>query len=74
MDGQARLAGVPYEEWKSALADEFIVPYIRPETTVIEIAAGTALVRDHAAAVQKAVPGRSEPRMHRALSPSSLEQ
>ena len=39
-DGQARLAGVPYEEWKKALADEFIVPYIRPGMTVLEIAAG----------------------------------
>jgi SAM-dependent methyltransferase len=39
-DGQARLAGVPYEEWKSALVDEFITPNIRPEMTVLEIAAG----------------------------------
>jgi SAM-dependent methyltransferase len=39
-DGQARLAGVPYEEWKTALVDEFIVPNIRPGMTVLEIAAG----------------------------------
>ncbi len=39
-DGQALLAGVPYEEWKSTLANEFIVPNIRPEMTVLEIAAG----------------------------------
>jgi len=39
-DGQARLAGVPYEEWKASLADEFIVSNIRPGMTVLEIAAG----------------------------------
>jgi SAM-dependent methyltransferase len=39
-DGQALLAGVPYEEWKGAVAEEFILPYLTPDTTVVEIAAG----------------------------------
>lgn len=39
-DGQARVLGVPYAEWKKALVDEFIVPYVAADMTVLEIAAG----------------------------------
>jgi ubiquinone/menaquinone biosynthesis C-methylase UbiE len=36
----AVFCGVPYEKWKDQLRKAFIVPYIRPESTVLEIGPG----------------------------------
>ena len=38
--GQARVCGVPYEEWKQSLIDHLIVPYVEPGATVLELAPG----------------------------------
>ena len=38
--GQARVCGVPYEEWKQSLIDHLIVPYLEPGGTALEIAPG----------------------------------
>lgn len=37
---QAEFCGVPYETWKDQLRRTFIIPYIRPESTVLEIGPG----------------------------------
>lgn len=37
---QAEFCGVPYERWKDQLVRTFIVPNIRPESTVLEIGPG----------------------------------
>ena len=39
-DGQARHCNQPYEEWKKALVDTFIVPNISKDAVVAEIAPG----------------------------------
>lgn len=39
-DDCARFSGVPYDRWKDQLARTFIVPNIRPESTVLEIGPG----------------------------------
>jgi len=39
-DGQAVFLGIPYEEWKRALVDEFITSSVTADMTVLEIAAG----------------------------------
>ena len=39
-DGQARYDGVPYEEWKASLIEEFVTPNLSPQTDVLEIAPG----------------------------------
>ena len=38
--GQARVCGVPYEEWKQSLIDHLIVPYLEPGGIALEIAPG----------------------------------
>lgn len=37
---QAEFCGVPYETWKDQLRRTFIVPYVRPESTALEIGPG----------------------------------
>lgn len=37
---QAEFCGVPYDRWKDELRRTFIVPYIRPESTMLEIGPG----------------------------------
>ncbi len=37
---QAEFCGVPYETWKDQLVRTFMVPYLRPESTVLEIGPG----------------------------------
>lgn len=39
-DGQARFAGVLYEDWKRALVEHFLVPNTSPDACVLEIAPG----------------------------------
>lgn len=37
---QAEYCGVPYDKWKDQLARTFLIPNIRPESTVLEIGPG----------------------------------
>lgn len=37
---QAEFCGVPYEKWKDQLIRTFMLPHIRPESTVLEIGPG----------------------------------
>lgn len=39
-DGQAKLCGLPYEEWKSSLVQHLIRPRVTSETKALEIAPG----------------------------------
>jgi ubiquinone/menaquinone biosynthesis C-methylase UbiE len=39
-DGQAKMSGVPYEEWKQSLIDAFLVPNLSPDKDILEIAPG----------------------------------
>jgi len=38
--GQARYCAQPYERWKQSIIESFILPYISPTSTVLEVAAG----------------------------------
>lgn len=39
-DDCARFTGIPYEKWKDQLRRTFMVPYVRPESTALEIGPG----------------------------------
>lgn len=47
--GQAKVCGVPYEQWKQSLIDHLITPYVPLGSTVLEIAPGHGRWTEHLA-------------------------